>query len=190
MKLTISYQGQQILIERESPDIPAYVPNSADNLRPAGEELIIGESEYRPSSRHRITLSHGANVLASKVLLAAGGASAIHPHAAIVRGNKCFIAVGPFICSLELPTLRLEWSTCVDSATCFGVYDSPTIGGLISHGELEIARVTYSGEIIWSVGGADIFSEGFRLHERYAEAIDFNGRHYRFDLETGREFSG
>jgi hypothetical protein len=187
VKLIIPYQAQQILIEQEAPYIPAHNPKSMDNLRSADGELIIGEAEHRPSSRHRITVADGEEILASKVLLAAGGASGIHPNSAIVRGNKCFIAVGPFICSLELPSLRLEWFTAVDSATCFGVYDAPMIESLISHGELKIARVTYSGDIIWSVGGADIFSEGFKLHPGYAEAVDFNGRHYKFDLQTGRE---
>ena len=40
--------------------------------------------------------------------------------------------------------------------------------------------------VAWSAGGRDIFTEGFELHEHHAEAIDFYGARYRFELETGR----
>jgi hypothetical protein len=66
------------------------------------------------------------------------------------------------------------------------VYYSPQHHCLLSHGELEIARVSLSGDIIWRVSGKDIFSEGFQLVGDYVEAIDFNQEVYRFDITTGR----
>ena len=71
-------------------------------------------------------------------------------------------------------------------ATCFGVYHSLKHKCFISHGELEIARVSYSGEIIWQASGKDIFTNGFVLHDDYIETIDFNDQQYRIDIETGR----
>jgi hypothetical protein len=82
--------------------------------------------------------------------------------------------------------VRLLWHTRVDTATCFGVYDAPGYSSVISHGEVEIARLTYSGQLLWSASGRDIFSGDFELHEHHAEAIDFEGAHYRFELETGQ----
>jgi len=90
------------------------------------------------------------------------------------------------MCSLHLPTLDLEWHTQTDWATCFGVYHSLKHKCFISYGELEIARVSYSGEIIWQASGKDIFTNGFVLHDDYIETIDFNDEQYRIDVETGR----
>ena len=186
MHLTIPHKGHEIVIAAESPDIPRYDARSADNACAPEEECFIGDHGYRPSSRHRVLVRQGDSVLASRVLLAGGGASGVHAHSAFVRGDTCFVAGGPFVCALELPTLRLLWHIRADSATCFGVYDAPGYASIISHGELEIARLSYSGQLLWSGSGRDIFSEGFELHEHHAEAIDFSGTHYRFDLEAGQ----
>jgi len=183
--LTIPQKDYEIVLTAESPDIPLYDARSADNACAPEEEHFFGDEGYRPSSRHRIVVRRGDAVLASRVLLASGGGSGVHEHSAFVRADTCFVAVGPFVCALELPTLRLLWHTRTDTATCFGVYDAPRYASIISHGELEIARLSYSGQLLWSGSGRDIFSEGFVLHEHHAEATDFDGTRYRFELETG-----
>jgi hypothetical protein len=95
--------------------------------------------------------------------------------------------VRPYVVSLTLPNLEVLWSTEVDPATCFGIH--PTVDGLalISHGELEIARVALSGEVLWSAGGADIFSEGLTVTDTEVHVGDFNHDRYVFDVETGRQ---
>ena len=186
MQLTIAYKRHEIVVSAESPDIPRYDARSADNVCTPEQEYFIEDDGYRPSSRHRVSIRRGADVVASRVFLAGGGASGVHAHSAFVRDDVCFIAVGPFVCALELPTLRLLWHARADTATCFGVYDAPAYASIISHGELEIARLSYSGQVLWSASGRDIFSEGFELHGQHAEAIDFDGTRYRFELETGQ----
>jgi hypothetical protein len=86
---------------------------------------------------------------------------------------------------MNLRPFEIEWFVQVDAATCFGIYFDVPHSALISHGELEIARLSYDGAILWSRSGADIFSEGFSMLPGYVEAIDFNGQAYRFDYETG-----
>ena len=66
------------------------------------------------------------------------------------------------------------------------MYHLPEHDCLISHGELEIARVSLDGDIVWSESGKDIFSEGFRLVGDFVEAVDFNHKVYRFNIATGR----
>ena len=93
--------------------------------------------------------------------------------------------MGDTLCSLALPLFDLLWHRQVDHATCFGVYFSANHYCLISHGELEIARVSLSGEVVWSSGGADIFSEGIKVFPDYVEAVDFNQNIYRINIING-----
>jgi|SRR4028118_1937097 hypothetical protein len=186
MHLIIPHIAHEVVITAESPDLPRFDPHSADNACASEAEYFFGEGSYCPSSRHLVSVRQGDTILASRVLLSTGGGSGVHAHSAFVRGDTCFVAVGPFVCALELPTLRLLWHTRADTATCFGIHDASGYASIISHGEIEISRLDYSGQLLWSGSGRDIFSEGFELHEHYAEAIDFEGKHYRFDLETGR----
>lgn len=98
----------------------------------------------------------------------------MHEHSIAIVDNTCFLAVGDTLCSLTLPSFEILWHRQVDHATCFGVYFSANHDCLISHGELEIARVSLSGEVVWRSGGADIFSEGIKVFPDYVEAADFN----------------
>jgi hypothetical protein len=66
------------------------------------------------------------------------------------------------------------------------VYYCPEHDFLLSHGELEVARVSLKGEIVWSACGRDIFSEGFRIVGDHIVAIDFYHGVYRIDIVTGR----
>lgn len=166
-------------------DEPLYSPGSADNVRSYRREHNFNDAEYRPTSRHGLVLREGGNLRESCILLAGGGASGVHEHSAVTLGDTCFVAVGDTLCSLALPSLDVLWHRQVDAATCFGVYYSTKHQCLISHGELEIARVSLSGEVVWSAGGADIFSERFELHADYIEAVDFNRMVYRLDLANG-----
>lgn len=185
MQSNIRYQDYEIDITAESPAIPCYNAESADNVG-LQEEYFFGDDGYCPSSRLRVVVRHGDEIIASRVLLANGGATGVHDHTAFVHENNCIIAIGPFVCAVELPTLGLLWHVRADTATCFGIHDAPGYASFISHGEIAIARLTYSGELLWSVGGRDIFTEGFALREGHAEAVDFEGTRYKFDLETGQ----
>jgi hypothetical protein len=166
-------------------DEPLYTPGSADNLRSYSREYKLTDAGSRPSSRHALVLRDDDTSAQSVILLAGGGVTGLHEHSALILGDTCFVAVGDTLCSLALPSLELLWHRQVDTATCFGVYYSAKHHCLISHGELEIARLSLSGEVAWSSGGADIFSEGFELHPDYIEAVDFNRMVYRMDIATG-----
>lgn len=166
-------------------DDRTYTAGSADNIHSYEMEYFLDDEPFRFSSRHSITVIDDNRVLLSCILLASGGASGIHEHSALVHGASCIIAVGPFMCSLHIPSLELEWKVKVDMATCFGVYYSTKHDCLISHGELGISRVDHCGKVIWKTGGADIFTNGFELHDDYIEVVDFNGKHCRIDIQTG-----
>ncbi len=166
-------------------DDPLHTPGSADNARKYDREYRFVE-EYRPVSKYSLVCRDREGATHSCILLAGGGASRVHQHSAVVVNDSSFVGVGDMLCSLSLPTLDLRWAIKVDPATCFGVYYSPRHDCLLSHGELEIARVSLGGEIVWSASGKDIFSEGFRIVGGDVEAIDFNHAVYRIDIVTGR----
>jgi hypothetical protein len=163
----------------------ASTSGSADNPHVYEREYDFTEG-CRTSSRLGVRCRASNAVEHSCVLLSAAGATTVHEHSAVVVGERCFVAVGDRICALAVPGLELEWATTVDWATCFGVYYSSLHDCLLSHGELAIARISLSGAVVWSVGGPDIFSEGFRVDGDQVEAIDFDRRVFRLDIQTGQ----
>lgn len=169
-------------------NVPDYSPGSADNPRRYEREHRLDDGAHTPSSRHaaRVLSDDGDSEVASCILVASGGATGIHDHSALVNGDSLILAVGPFMVSLKLPTLDLNWKIRTDTATCFGVHHSKKHQCYISHGELNVARVSYAGAIEWSQGGADIFTNGFVFMDDDVEAIDFNDDVYVWEIGTGR----
>jgi hypothetical protein len=163
-----------------------YDPRSADNPRIYDRVYRLGDPQ---SSVHGLKVYQDSDLVSSAILIAGGGASGVHAHSAIVTPQFIFLAVGDHVVCLSLPTLDLVWATQTDSATCFGVHAIPGSSDIISHGELEIARLSNKGLITWSSSGRDIFSEGFELLPDAVKAVDFEGRTYLFDLSTGKDVS-
>jgi hypothetical protein len=166
-------------------DDPTYTPGSADNIRQYDREYCLVEG-YRAVSQYGVLCRNKEVRTHSCILLAGGGASRVHDHSAVILKGTCFVGVGDMLCCLSLPRLELTWAIKVDTATCFGVYYLPQEDCLLSRGELEIARVDLSGQLVWSASGKDIFSEGFRIFGDHVEAIDFNHEVYRIDIASGR----
>jgi hypothetical protein len=166
-------------------DDDSFTPGSRDNVRTYKKTYNFAEGNFSPPSKHGLLVTDGTVELASCIFLAGGGKTAVHLHSLVAVQNKCMVAVGNTVCALEVPTLNLLWHRPVDSCTCFGVYLLEEERSLISHGELEIVRLSLMGKIEWRTGGADIFTGSFRLYEDYIEAVDFNGQLYRIDLDSG-----
>ena len=116
------------------------------------------EPDYKASSIYEIT-SRISN--RNCVILAGGGASSVSIDTAIIKDSKCWIGIGDQLVCLSLPSLAMLWHKTIDGATCFGVFKSPDGEGLLIHGELDITKITFDGDILWSTSGKDIFSEGF-----------------------------
>jgi outer membrane protein assembly factor BamB len=160
-------------------DEPTYSFGSADNLRKYGTEIRLDNAHL--NSVHGVR----ADGKWSAVFGASGGCSGVHQHSAIEVDRHLYLAVGDQVVCLDLATGSREWSRRVDPATCFGVYWDCAHEALISHGELQISRLSLTGEEIWSATGADTFSEGFRCLASGIEVIDFNQSVYLFDYRSG-----
>jgi hypothetical protein len=122
---------------------------------------------------------------ASVLYGATGGASGVHQHSLAIVDDRGFLAIGPFIVCVALPSLATRWVREVDDATCFGVHVCPDRLSLISHGEMEISRLTFAGDILWRSGGPDIFTGNLSFVTSAVLVEDFNGDTLSFDLKTG-----
>jgi hypothetical protein len=160
---------------------PTYSFGSCDNVRayPFERDLAPGSGI---SSIHGVLLD-GVPIA---VFANGGGASGIHDQSAIFVDGLLYLAVGDSVVCMSASPIDVRWSLQVDPATCFGVHHDQAHDAFISHGELEIARFSKAGAIIWSSSGADVFSEGFALRSDCIEAIDFDRRAYRFRYEDGQ----
>jgi hypothetical protein len=169
-------------------DYRVAVENASWGEDPTGYGIVyhLEGNRCRPSSWHRVKVFDEIAELKTCLLTSGGGASGVHPHSAVCVGPRCYVAVGDSVCALSVPELDLLWATLVDSATCFGVYHVPGHGCLISHGELEIARVDFAGRVVWQTSGRDIFSEGIAIHGDFIDATDWDKTTYRIDIETGQ----
>jgi hypothetical protein len=175
MKLNTDFGLIDIVNER------AYTFGSADNVRTYVFEKNLSK-EARPTSIHGIILD--TKPLA---VFGAGGASGVHDRSAILVKDRLYLAVGDQVVCISPKPFQFNWAVQTDPAACFGVYFEPKHTALISHGELEISRFSEHGKILWSVSGADIFSEGFELLPICIKAIDFNGQIYCFSYENGKD---
>jgi outer membrane protein assembly factor BamB len=164
-------------------DESVYSPGSADNPRRYDLEVDLTESGSHHTSRHGVIIDGNP----AAIFMAGGGCSAVHDHSAFLLEGALYLAVGDHVVCIEISSHQIRWAVPVDSATCFGVHYSAKRDALLSHGELEVARFTRDGQILWSAAGADIFSEGFALREGWVEVLDFDRRQYRLDYDTGRE---
>jgi hypothetical protein len=173
----------------EMVDEPTYTAGSSDNVRCYDREILLADRADHIVSKHGIVLSDESQ-RRSVVLLANGGATAVHDRSLLLRSDHVLAAVCGYVVCLSRPDLAREWVVEVDPATCFGLYEIPGSSDFVSHGELEIARITDSGSVVWSNGGRDIFTGGFELASGRVIATDFENERYEFELTGGSVLVG
>jgi hypothetical protein len=163
-----------------------YIPESADNIRKYAEAFKTVPDRTCHTTAYGFEKSVGGTKSYPLVILGFGGASLLKENSFVVRDNRLYLAVDDHVLSLELGSLRILWSTKVDSATCFGIYWMENDSCFISWGEMEISKVDQNGNIKWSVAGKDIFSNGFKIVGGFAIAIDFENNEYKIELDSGK----
>lgn len=162
-----------------------YTPGSSDNVQDY-ELVYIPAGEYHPHTMIGIRVLKGGEQLKTAIISATGGATGVHPNTVGYEEDRLVLCCGDTVCCLSLPGLEMLWRTKADTITCFEVFIYQ--GTYIVHGELEISRIDYDGNIIWQRTGADIFvtPEGendFQMTDNYIIAKDWSGRAYVFDYD-------
>jgi hypothetical protein len=185
--LRLHHREFELVIE----NVPQYGAAEGESARRFEREVQLDAStNIYTTSKHSVTTLRSGEQIASVILLAGGGASGIHEHSALVLDDDLLLAVGPYIVRLVIPSLDTKWIAETDDATCFGVFYSPKHRLILSHGELDIAALRPDGTMVWSAGGADIFTNGFTFDDNMIYARDFSDRDYTFDIATGASCDG
>ncbi len=133
-----------------------------------------------------VILRGSEGVVASCLICAGGAHCPPTADSVLAVQDNLVLSIGNSICCLAIPTLALRWSAIVDTVCCYAVHSSPDHIGFITHGELEIAKVDFSGKIMWTVSGGDIFSREFAILDDHVEVTDWNSYKYRIELSSGR----
>ncbi|MGD1843941.1 MAG: hypothetical protein ACFB10_00930 [Salibacteraceae bacterium] len=122
----------------------------------------------------------------SAIICEEGGATSLPGNTFFTHEAKLLLCICNMVYCLNLTTLHLLWRTKVDEATCFEIF--PFDGGIITHGELEIAKLDFDGNKKWSFSGSDIFvsPDGagvFRIANHQITVKDWEGFEYILDAK-------
>ncbi|HEU5439028.1 MAG TPA: PQQ-binding-like beta-propeller repeat protein [Ktedonobacterales bacterium] len=145
--------------------------------------IALGEQQYRPTTVVRVAATREGAEAWSLTLTSTGGGTTIHSSGALCLGLRVVVAIGPYVVALDAGTGELAWQRQCDPATCFAVFRAPGSDGLITHGELQIARLSADGELTWTYQGKDIFTGPFEVVPEGILATDFTGDVYALDLD-------
>jgi hypothetical protein len=170
-------------------DDPTYSYQSTDNVRQY--ERVYALIDRRDSwCKCGILLWEGdwdeSELLHSCIVMAGGLFMEPRQHSVVLLGDKLFVAIGSLICCFLLPSLELQWHVAVDAAACFGIHYLAEKHCLISHGEIEIARLNMQGVIEWKASGGEIFTGEMHVYPEYIDVADFNDEKYRIDVDDGK----
>lgn len=179
--IELNFNEYKIVLSDESD----YTSNSTDNLLVFEKIFSDEESNIYNPTRHGITIYKDEKFLTNALICANGGATRIHENSSVIIENNILICCANSVFNLSLPDLNLNWMRTVDSVTCFRIFS--TENGIFIHGELEASRIDTEGNIIWSVGFADILvspdgRDEFIFHDDFIEIEDWNHNKYKLDF--------
>jgi hypothetical protein len=122
--------------------------------------------------------------------ISSGSPTRVGVKSALCIGSDIIYVQGSYAARLDVANWRIAWRVDLDLGSCFGVYADPDDpSAVIIHGELEISKLSLNGDILWKVGGADIFVEPegstFILQNHTVKTRDWNGSTYTIDTTTG-----
>jgi hypothetical protein len=159
-----------------------YTPRSEDNLRKYTKEYWL--TEY-VSNFYGVIVGSLDEPIFSCVLATCGGPTDPTDQSVLIHDDSLYLAIGDYVVRLGLPSLELIWTLKVDWSRCYGVYYSQKHECQVSHGELEICRISLNGEMNWRIGGKDIFTGELNMIEDQVLITDFNEEKYSIDIAKG-----
>lgn len=182
--MKISYENYEIEIREES----NYTFNSTDNLRQFEKVYFEGknhEDRFYPNNKYSVIVYQDAEEISSAVICEIGGKTSITGKTFVIDGDKIWICIGDKVYCLTIPKLELVWCKKLDYVTVFSI--NKLENDFIIHGELEIKRITKSGEIVWYFSGRDIWinMEGkteLQIENDRIKLFDFESNEYNINF--------
>lgn len=162
-----------------------YSPGSADNVNEYDFVYLGEDNNYTTAVGIKV---YAADCLFRTAIIGSiGGRTGVHHTSHIWEPDRVIICCSDTIFCLSIPDLYLVWKTRADLATCFQIFKLGE--DYIVHGELEISRLRYDGQIIWQQSGRDMFTrlnaikDDFVIIENYIIATDWDNTKYKFDFD-------
>lgn len=180
------------LYEIRLEDAADYSLNSADNTTTYDVEYFkcyFNDDRQYPTSKHGVRVFWDDQEIKSAIVCEVGVGTSVHEHAALIAGDDLFICCADYVYCLSIPELELRWRKRMDPACCFGVYHFKE--SLLIHGELQVSRIDYEGNEIWTFVARDIFvsddgADCFSIKGDRIVLRDWQGYEYLLD-ENGKE---
>ncbi|OKS89133.1 hypothetical protein [Mucilaginibacter polytrichastri] len=172
--------------EIEVIDDEGYVLNSTDNKNHYQNVIHDPADVYQPSAKHGIRVKEHEVEISSVVIYASGGITRINARSPLIKDDIIFICCTNSVYALQVPSLDLIWKNNLDLATCFCIYEFD--GDLLIHGETQISRIAFNGDIKWTFSGRDIFltldeKPPIEFSDNKIILRDFLGYEYHLDAD-------
>lgn len=162
-------------------DIPEFLQTEAA----AGRRIVnLAESPYRPQAAVQIRAGDGSHIC-WELTVAEDCPSGFDAGDVACFASRLALAIGKYVVCFQVPTGELLWATECDSVCCFGVHALDAEPTLIAHGEIDVSKLSYGGDILWRTFGQDIFTGPFEIEDDGIRAVDFEGTVYWIRLDTG-----
>ncbi len=155
-----------------------YTIGSADNTTKYDFEY---NGDLKSTTKHGVLLKKHGEIVKSVILFGDKGQTSIHQRSAVVFDDMLIVCVSNLVFCLYLPSLELRWVSEIDEVTCLQIFK--TSESYLIHGEMAITRIAFTGDVIWSYSGEDIFvspneSENIKLTAHGIEIADWGGKNY------------
>jgi len=164
----------------------SFAYGSADTTHKYSKQYYSSGGFEHPTSVHGIKILSEGELVNDCIIIGCGGATGIQPDSAVLNHDELVICCCDTVFCLTADQLELKWQTRADQATCFGVYKLD--GSYIVHGEIQVSKLDWDGNILWSFEGADIFvspegEDSFQLHPDHIALVDWYGNRYDIDFD-------
>ena len=168
-----------------------YAPFSADNPHQYDHVYLspeIRERSFQAVSKTGLRLrdatTEEGTVRHSAIICETGGLTSIESKSVLLAGEDLLICAGKMLYCLNLPSLGLKWKTQVDGAVCFSVHTFSD--GLLTHGELQLTKLSLDGWRQWEFSARDIFvtndqEKELRFEQGLVVVRDWSGYTYFLD---------
>ena len=105
-------------------------------------------------------------------------------YVALVR-SRVHVAVGYYVCAVELNGWSLAWSVRLRSGACLGLHYVRQHDCIFAIGDMEVTRISMNGTICWSKVVAEAMTRTFDCLGDSVIVTDFDGVSHRLNVNTG-----